>query len=179
MTKQADNGVALNPTIEAGVVNALQEECGRTAAEHGFSRDWVLADFLEVVGRWLTKGDYSIGEIYTDLGIDYPDDMTPEEAGEQAGEVVTLTADVLRNNIMGTKLMLIVSELAEGLESLRENGGVVGALDGKGNLDEELADTIVRVLDTGTFIKANLGDALLHKMAVNKDRPHMHGNKAM
>jgi hypothetical protein len=128
LTKQADNGeVLLRPTVEAGVVNALQQECGETARDH------------------------RLKEI----------------------------AATLRTNILGTKLMLIVSELSEGLESLRHNEGAAGALEGKGNFGEELADAIVRILDTGTFTKDNLGDELLKKMAVNKDRPFMHGNKAM
>jgi hypothetical protein len=178
VTKVTDNGVTFAPSIEAGVVNALQEDCGRTAAEHGFSGDWQLADWLDALGAWLVQGDYTVGEIYTDFGT-VPANMSTDEAAELAGDQVKLAATVLRNNILGTKLMLIVSELSEGLESLRHHGGAEGALNGEGNLPEELADAIVRILDTGTFIKANLGDELLHKMAVNRDRPFMHGNKAM
>jgi hypothetical protein len=178
VTKVTDNGVAFQPTIEAGVVNALQEDCGRTAAEHGFSGDWLAADWLDLLGDWLNRGSYQVGEIHTDLD-DKPADLTTDEARELAGERVKQIAAMLRNNILGTKLMLIVSEMAEGMESLRHHGGAEGALNGEGNLPEELADAIVRILDTGTFIKANLGDELLHKMAVNKERPFMHGNKAM
>jgi hypothetical protein len=38
-----------------------------------------------------------------------------------------------------------------------------------------LADAIVRILDTGTFTKDNLGDELLRKMETNQGREHMHG----
>lgn len=170
LTKQADttNGIVLRPTVEAGVVNALQHECGQTAAEHGFSRDWEDAAFLEKLAEKM-KG-YQIWEITGD--VDGKDTGSVEDyLVEMAGRY--------RNNVLGTKLMLIVSELSEGLESLRHNGGAEGALDGQGNFGEELADAIVRILDTGTFVKANLGDELLSKMAVNKDRPMMHGNKSM
>jgi hypothetical protein len=170
LTKQADttNGIALHPTVEAGVVNALQQECGQTAAEHGFSRDWEDAAFLEKLAEKMSG--YQMWEITGD--VDGKDTGSVEDyLVEMAGRY--------RNNVLGTKLMLIVSELSEGLESLRHNGGAEGALDGQGNFGEELADAIVRILDTGTFVKANLGDELLSKMAVNKDRPHMHGNKSM
>jgi hypothetical protein len=145
--------------VEAGVVNALQQECGQTAAEHGFSRDWEDAAFLEKLAEKMSG--YQMWEITGD--VDGKDTGSVEDyLVEMAGRY--------RNNVLGTKLMLIVSELSEGLESLRHNGGAEGALDGQGNFGEELADAIVRILDTGTFVKANLGDELLSKMAVNKDR---------
>ena len=179
VSDQIKGGVAdIEPTVEAGVVNSLQEECGRTAKEHGFSRDWEYAAYLEGVAEWLNKGGYQVGEIHADVGS-LPADLSVEEARQPAGDQVKLAAMALRNNIIGTKLMLIVSELSEGLESLRENGGAQGALDGEGNFGEELADAIVRILDTGTFTKDSLGDQLLHKMAVNRDRPYMHGDKVM
>jgi hypothetical protein len=82
LTMTSDKAADIEPTVEAGIVNSLQEECGRTAKEHG-------------------------------------------------------------------------------------------------NFGEELADAIVRILDTGTFTKDSLGDQLLHKMAINRDRPYMHGDKVM
>jgi hypothetical protein len=149
MTNQADNGApVLTPTVEAAVVNALQHECGQTAREHGFTNDWLDADWLEQLAN----------------------DMDPNDAGR-----LRHIARVLRTNILGMKLALIHSEISEALESLRENNGAQGALDGEGNFGEELADALVRIMDTGTFTKEALGDKLLNKMAVNKDRPHMHG----
>jgi hypothetical protein len=168
LTRQVDNGKTLNPTIEAGIVNALQEECGRTAAEHGFSQDWEDAAFLEKVAEKMSG--YQVWEITGD--VDQKDASSVED------RLLRIAASY-RNNILGTKLMLIVSELSEGLESLRNNGGAAGALDGQGNLPEELADAIVRILDTGTCVQANLGDELLNKMETNKGRPRMHGNKVM
>jgi hypothetical protein len=162
VTKQADNGVILTPTVEAGVVNALQQECGETARDHGFSNDWLMADWLESLAEYLSKEERFTTDVTKPLGVSTVD-------GLQTAAVI------LRNNVLGTKLMLIVSELSEGLESLRENGGAAGALQGFGNFHEELADAIVRILDTGTFTKGNLGDELLKKMAINRDREHMHG----
>ena len=81
LTKQADNGVALAPSIEAGVVNALQEECGRTAAEHGFSGDWEAAAWLE--------------ELADDL--DNAEHVNPSDIGKLRD-----IAAILRKNILGT-----------------------------------------------------------------------------
>jgi hypothetical protein len=169
LTAQADaKPTDINPTVEAAVVNALQQECGQTAEEHGFTDDWYQADFLEALAEKM-KG-YQVWEITGD--VDQKDTSPVEDR-------LIHIAGVLRTNILGTKLALIHSELSEALESLRKNGGAEGALDGEGNFGEELADALVRIFDTGTFTKDALGDQLLHKMAVNKDRPHMHGNKAM
>lgn len=164
LTATSDNGPVLAPTVEAGVVNALQQECGQTAAEHGFTQDWYDADFLEKVAEKLAG--YQVWEITGD--VDNKDTSSVEDR-------LVHIAGVLRNNILAAKLMLIVSECSEALESLRHNGGAEGALEGRGNFGEEMADVIVRVLDTGTFTKDNLGDLLLRKMEVNKARPHMHG----
>jgi hypothetical protein len=168
LTATSDNGPVLQPTVEAGVVNALQMECGETARDHGFTNDWYMADFLEQLATKMAG--YQIWEV--------TGDVDEKDTGSVEDRLLEIAA-TLRTNILGTKLMLIVSELSEGLESLRHNDGARGALEGKGNFGEELADAIVRILDTGTFTKDNLGDALLRKMAVNKDRPYMHGNKAM
>lgn len=44
--------------------------------------------------------------------------------------------------------------------------------------EEELADIIIRVLDTAGARGVNIGRAVLLKMAFNATRPHMHGKLA-
>lgn len=44
--------------------------------------------------------------------------------------------------------------------------------------EEELADIIIRVLDTAGARGINIGRAVLLKMAYNATRPHMHGKLA-
>lgn len=44
--------------------------------------------------------------------------------------------------------------------------------------EEELADIIIRVLDTAGAREINIGRAVLLKMAYNATRPHMHGKLA-
>jgi len=43
--------------------------------------------------------------------------------------------------------------------------------------EEELADIIIRALDTAQARNLNIGRAVLVKMAYNSSRPHMHGGK--
>ena len=73
---------------------------------------------------------------------------------------------------LSTKLMLIVSEAAEALEALRD-----GDTSNRGNFDEELADVVIRVLDTSGYLANNLGQIIIDKMTVNEGRPHRHGRK--
>jgi hypothetical protein len=160
-----NNGAAvLAPTVEAAVVNALQFECGKTAREHGFTQDWLDADFLEALATKL-RGT-QVWEV--------TDDAEAKDTSQVEDKLIHIAA-VLRTNIIGMKLALIHSEISEALESLRKNGGAEGALEGRGNFGEEMVDAIIRIFDTGTFTKDNLGDMLLRKMEVNKGREFMHG----
>lgn len=75
------------------------------------------------------------------------------------------------------KLMLIVCEVAETMEAYRKV-----KLD-EGNIEEEFADIIIRVLDcTGSVVLPsgrciNIVEALEKKMNVNEKRPFLHGKK--
>ena len=44
--------------------------------------------------------------------------------------------------------------------------------------EEELADIIIRVLDTAKSLKINIGEAVRTKAAYNESRPYRHGNKS-
>lgn len=67
----------------------------------------------------------------------------------------------------GTLIALIHSELSEALEADRR-------LDGAG-VAEELADVVIRVADLCSGYGLYLEDAIINKMAINKQRPHKHG----
>lgn len=67
------------------------------------------------------------------------------------------------------KLALIHSEVSECLEAVRNNDSY--------NEAEELADTLVRLLDYAGGFGIELGDAFYRKMLVNYQRPHRHGKK--
>lgn len=69
-----------------------------------------------------------------------------------------------------SRIMLAVTELAESVEALRH--------DDKRNFVEELADTLIRVLDMCGGFQVDVGVAMFDKMRVNESRERMHGKKA-
>lgn len=81
------------------------------------------------------------------------------------------------------QLMLVVSELAEALEELRDGHppNVIRYDPNQGNKPEgfpvELADTFIRLADTCGQYGIPLEQALREKMAYNRTRPHKHGRK--
>jgi len=80
-------------------------------------------------------------------------------------------------------LMLVVSELAEALEEVR-NGyspgiiATVGAEQKPVGFAVEIADSIIRILDMCSHLDIDIQRAVEIKMAYNRTRPHRHGGKA-
>jgi NTP pyrophosphatase (non-canonical NTP hydrolase) len=70
-------------------------------------------------------------------------------------------------SIYEEKLMLIVSEAAEVLEARRDGDEALE--------QEECADILIRVLDYCGARGFDIGPAVVAKMAVNRNRPHLHG----
>jgi NTP pyrophosphatase (non-canonical NTP hydrolase) len=66
--------------------------------------------------------------------------------------------------------MLIVSEIAEAMEAHR-------CQEGQDRIAEELADAVIRIVDTAYAMGLNIGNAVHSKMTVNAHRPKMHGSK--
>lgn len=74
--------------------------------------------------------------------------------------------------MMMSKLMLVVTEVAEAAEALRH--------DDKALFDEELADTIIRLLDICgacniDIEEIDIEEEVKKKMLKNQSRPHKHG----
>lgn len=67
------------------------------------------------------------------------------------------------------KLMLIVSEVAEGMEGYRKNK-MDDALLSRTMLEVELADTVIRCFDLAGGLKLDLGGAIAEKLAFNQRR---------
>lgn len=67
----------------------------------------------------------------------------------------------------GELIALMHSELSEALEALRNEDDR--------NLAEELADTIIRILDYVAFKGIDIEQAIETKMTLNKNRPRKHG----
>lgn len=73
-------------------------------------------------------------------------------------------------------IALMHSELSEGLEGLRKSLDS-DKIDGYLSIEEELADTIVRIMDYGSARGLRIGEALVVKQRYNEKRPYRHGNK--
>ena len=68
---------------------------------------------------------------------------------------------------IGEALMLIVTELAEAMESHR--------LQDQENFREEIADTFIRLLDLCGGLHIDIEDEIAKKYEKNKARPYKHG----
>lgn len=92
------------------------------------------------------------------------------------------------NQNIPTKLMLIVSEVAEAMEAhrvgnplstkLHADGEVIDKVDiNKTVFAEEMADVVIRVMDLCEHMGIELGRVILAKANYNKGREKMHGGK--
>lgn len=71
--------------------------------------------------------------------------------------------------IVSQKLMLSVSELAEGMEGHRK-GKMDDHLPHRPSLEVELADTVIRIADLAGALGLDLGGAIAEKLAFNAQR---------
>jgi len=68
-----------------------------------------------------------------------------------------------------TKLMLIVTELAEACEADRK--------DNKENFNEEIADVFIRLFDLCGHLDIDIENEIHKKMITNTGRPKLHGKR--
>jgi NTP pyrophosphatase (non-canonical NTP hydrolase) len=74
--------------------------------------------------------------------------------------------------------MLIVSELAEGLEEERKQQPYVYVKDNKPEgLGVELADAVIRIADLCGYLGVDLEEVIKAKINYNSKRPYKHGKK--
>lgn len=70
---------------------------------------------------------------------------------------------------IGEKLMLIVSEVAEGMEGHRKDL-MDDKLPHRKMLEVELADALIRIFDLAGFLQYDLAGAVIEKLAFNQQR---------
>ena len=111
-----------------------------------------------------------MNNLITDYGLDVLAAVLHENAREKGfwdGEY--------SHDKIGNKLALVHSEVTEVLEAIRKNKG-------SEEIVEEMADTIIRLLDVYAAMKNedqilhSLDEVLQNKINKNKERPRLHGN---
>lgn len=75
-----------------------------------------------------------------------------------------------RPHVVGEKLMLVVSEVAEAMEGHRK-GLADDKLPHRSMIEVELADAVIRIADLAGALGLDLGGAIAEKMAYNQHRP--------
>lgn len=121
-----------------------------------------------IIKRMLNQ--IQMNNLITDYGLDVLAAVLHENAKEKGfwdGEY--------SNDKIGNKLALVHSEITEVLEAIRKNKG-------SEEIVEEMADTIIRLLDVYAAMRNedkilhSLDEVLQNKINKNKERPRLHGN---
>ena len=95
------------------------------------------------------------------------------EASSNAGwwhDLHTGEPIVTRPHVVGEKLMLIVSEVAEAMEGHRK-GLQDDKLPHRPMIEVELADAVIRIADLAGALGLDLGGAIAEKLSFNSVRP--------
>lgn len=91
------------------------------------------------------------------------------EWGERKGFLTPNNINEETGNKMMEKLMLVVTEVAEAAAAIR-----VGDFE---NFQEEIADTIIRLLNIAGACRIDIHSLIAIKMAINEKRETRHGKK--
>lgn len=75
------------------------------------------------------------------------------------------------------KIMLMVSELAEAQDGLRHGNPPSDKIPAFNNVEEELADCVIRIMDFAAAYGYDVAGAIIAKDAMNKTRPRKHGKE--
>ena len=75
----------------------------------------------------------------------------------------------------GERMALIHAEISEALEALRDGNPSSNKIMEFTNLEEELADAVIRIMDYAFGKDLDIAGAILAKLEYNKSREFMHG----
>jgi len=73
------------------------------------------------------------------------------------------------------RIALMHSELSEALEALRNGNPSSNKIIEYSSLEEELADTVIRIMDYAFGNDLDIAGAIIAKIEYNKNREYMHG----
>lgn len=79
----------------------------------------------------------------------------------------------------GEYFALFHSEISEGFEGVRYNNPASDKIPELSSVEEELADTVIRIMDYAEAKGFKVASAILAKMEYNKGRSYRHGNKVV
>ena len=84
----------------------------------------------------------------------------------------------IQNALISQKLMLVVSELGEAMETLRKNGLQINNNEFiKDSFSDEIADAIIRLFDLCGQLNIDIEKCIKWKHEYNKSRPYKHGKQ--
>jgi len=83
------------------------------------------------------------------------------------------------NRSDGETILRMFTELAEAVKAIRTGNKPSEHIPDFSELEEELADVVIRILDFGEQRGLKIGLAVLEKMKFNDSRPYRHGGKTI